>query len=139
MVLKHTQEREHVHLSKWQVRWLYGQATALLVLSWVIGLSAHLTYYVSSRIIRLFTRPLSLLPQSWRAPRFKPIAVDENAPAGSADNPYKVVVIGTGFSGLGMAHRLRKIGITNFQVFERRSEVGGTWYDNRCNAHAFLR
>ncbi|MEU3178042.1 NAD(P)/FAD-dependent oxidoreductase [Streptomyces albidoflavus] len=42
----------------------------------------------------------------------------------------KVVVIGTGFGGLGAAVRLRREGITDFVVLERSGSVGGTWRDN---------
>ncbi len=43
---------------------------------------------------------------------------------------YHVIVIGTGFAGLGMAIRLRQQGMTDFVVLERAAEVGGTWRDN---------
>jgi cation diffusion facilitator CzcD-associated flavoprotein CzcO len=43
---------------------------------------------------------------------------------------YEVAVIGTGFAGLGMAIRLRQEGVEDFVVFERASEVGGTWREN---------
>ncbi|SDI44575.1 Predicted flavoprotein CzcO associated with the cation diffusion facilitator CzcD [Actinokineospora alba] len=43
---------------------------------------------------------------------------------------YRVAVIGTGFSGLGMAIRLKQQGIDDFVVLERADEVGGTWRDN---------
>lgn len=42
----------------------------------------------------------------------------------------KTAIIGTGFSGLGMAHRLRADGDRDFVVLERESDVGGTWRDN---------
>lgn len=42
----------------------------------------------------------------------------------------EVAVIGAGFSGLGMGIRLKKAGITNFAIFEKASDVGGTWRDN---------
>lgn len=42
----------------------------------------------------------------------------------------RVAVIGSGFGGLGAAVRLRRAGITDFVVLERRSSVGGTWRDN---------
>ncbi|MGK5627128.1 flavin-containing monooxygenase [Streptomyces sp. URMC 123] len=42
----------------------------------------------------------------------------------------RVAVIGSGFSGLGAAVRLRRAGITDFVVLERASAVGGTWRDN---------
>jgi cation diffusion facilitator CzcD-associated flavoprotein CzcO len=42
----------------------------------------------------------------------------------------KVAIVGTGFSGLGMAARLKREGIEDFVVLERNQEVGGTWWDN---------
>src|SRR5581483_11311111 len=44
--------------------------------------------------------------------------------------PTKVLVVGTGFAGLGMAVRLKQAGIEDFVVLERAGEVGGTWRDN---------
>ncbi|NDZ80120.1 NAD(P)/FAD-dependent oxidoreductase [Streptomyces sp. SID10853] len=55
------------------------------------------------------------------------------ADAGSGGGPQRhlrVAVIGSGFSGLGMAIRLLQKGIDDFLVFERADEVGGTWRDN---------
>jgi len=42
----------------------------------------------------------------------------------------RVAVIGSGFGGLGAAVRLRRAGVTDFVVLERRDSVGGTWRDN---------
>ncbi|MFF9559392.1 flavin-containing monooxygenase [Streptomyces albus] len=42
----------------------------------------------------------------------------------------RVAVIGTGFGGLGAAVRLRRAGMTDFVLLERRDSVGGTWRDN---------
>ena len=42
----------------------------------------------------------------------------------------RVAVIGSGFGGLGAAVRLRREGITDFVILERRAAVGGTWHDN---------
>ncbi|MEW6475844.1 MAG: NAD(P)/FAD-dependent oxidoreductase [Actinomycetota bacterium] len=42
----------------------------------------------------------------------------------------KVLIIGTGFAGLGMAIRLKQAGIHDFTVLERAGDVGGTWRDN---------
>lgn len=42
----------------------------------------------------------------------------------------EVAVIGSGFSGLGMGIRLKKAGMTNFRIFEKAGDVGGTWRDN---------
>src|SRR5436189_520908 len=42
----------------------------------------------------------------------------------------EVAIVGAGFSGLAMAHRLREDGVTDFVVLERARDVGGTWRDN---------
>jgi hypothetical protein len=41
-----------------------------------------------------------------------------------------VAIVGSGFSGLGMAIRLKEEGIEDFVVLERAAEVGGTWHHN---------
>jgi cyclohexanone monooxygenase len=43
---------------------------------------------------------------------------------------YDAVIIGAGFAGMYMLHRLRKLGMTA-RVYERGDGVGGTWYWNR--------
>jgi cation diffusion facilitator CzcD-associated flavoprotein CzcO len=43
---------------------------------------------------------------------------------------HRVAIIGTGFSGLGMAIRLKQAGIDDFVLLERAGDVGGTWRDN---------
>ncbi|MGH3530027.1 MAG: NAD(P)-binding protein, partial [Pseudonocardiaceae bacterium] len=37
---------------------------------------------------------------------------------------HHVIIIGTGFAGLGMAIRLRQHGMTDFVVLERAADVG---------------
>src|SRR5215475_8917937 len=44
--------------------------------------------------------------------------------------PYRVVIIGAGFGGIGMAIRLKQAGIDDFVVIDRASNLGGTWRDN---------
>ena len=48
----------------------------------------------------------------------------------SASTVVDAVVVGAGFGGLYMLHRLRQQGFTA-RVFERGSDVGGVWYWNR--------
>ncbi len=43
---------------------------------------------------------------------------------------YDVVIVGAGFAGLYMLHRLRELGFSA-QVYEAGGGVGGTWYWNR--------
>ncbi|WP_051940385.1 flavin-containing monooxygenase [Phaeacidiphilus oryzae] len=61
-------------------------------------------------------------PADHRAPR------DEAA--AEATEHHRVVVVGTGFGGLGMGARLRREGISDFLLLERADSVGGTWRDN---------
>ncbi|MDT3395117.1 NAD(P)/FAD-dependent oxidoreductase [Streptomyces sp. B1866] len=42
----------------------------------------------------------------------------------------RVAVIGAGFGGLGVAVKLRRMGVEDFVVLERAGAVGGTWRDN---------
>ena len=42
----------------------------------------------------------------------------------------RIAIIGAGFSGIGMAIRLKQSGYSNFTLFERSDNVGGTWRDN---------
>ncbi|MPY85454.1 MAG: NAD(P)-binding protein [Actinophytocola sp.] len=42
----------------------------------------------------------------------------------------KVIIVGTGFSGLGMGIQLKSAGIDDFVIIEKADEVGGTWRDN---------
>src|SRR6201994_1709199 len=54
-----------------------------------------------------------------------PSVPDENR-----EQAFDVVVVGAGFAGLYMLHRLRGLGFSA-HVYEQGSGVGGTWYWNR--------
>ncbi len=43
---------------------------------------------------------------------------------------YDAIIVGAGFAGLYMVHKLRELGLTA-RVIEAGSDVGGTWYWNR--------
>ena len=58
-----------------------------------------------------------------------PAARDEDDVDGGTRHVYAAIV-GTGFSGLGMAIRLKQRGEDDFVVLERAGDVGGTWRDN---------
>ncbi|TCO47123.1 cation diffusion facilitator CzcD-associated flavoprotein CzcO [Kribbella antiqua] len=56
---------------------------------------------------------------------------------------HRIVVVGTGFAGIGMAVRLKQAGYDDFVVLERAQDVGGTWRDNtypgcRCDVPSHL-
>lgn len=42
----------------------------------------------------------------------------------------RIAVIGSGFSGIGMAIALRRMGIESFTLYEAAENLGGTWRDN---------
>src|SRR5689334_23917061 len=47
-----------------------------------------------------------------------------------------VVVVGSGFGGIGMGTALRRAGMDDFVILEESSELGGVWRDNTypgCN------
>ncbi len=49
---------------------------------------------------------------------------------GDGRSQARVIIIGTGFSGLGMAIQLKRSGIHDFLVLEKAHQIGGTWRDN---------
>jgi cation diffusion facilitator CzcD-associated flavoprotein CzcO len=56
---------------------------------------------------------------------------------------HRVAIVGSGFSGIGMAIRLLEDGERDFVVLERAAEIGGTWRDNtypgcRCDVPSHL-
>lgn len=44
---------------------------------------------------------------------------------------YRVLIIGAGFSGIGMAINLRQRGEQDFLILEQEAGVGGTWWVNQ--------
>src|ERR671931_100084 len=42
----------------------------------------------------------------------------------------RVAIVGSGFSGLGAAIRLKQEGENDFVILERAGDLGGTWRDN---------
>jgi cation diffusion facilitator CzcD-associated flavoprotein CzcO len=43
---------------------------------------------------------------------------------------HQILIVGAGFSGIGMAARLQSMGIDDFVVLDRGNDLGGTWRDN---------
>jgi len=48
----------------------------------------------------------------------------------SVHENYDAIVVGAGFAGLYMLHRLRGLGLS-VRIYEQGGDVGGTWYWNR--------
>jgi cyclohexanone monooxygenase len=56
---------------------------------------------------------------------------DSSADGWTTDRERRIVVIGAGPGGISSGHYLRQAGFTNFTIFERDGDVGGTWQRNR--------
>lgn len=54
----------------------------------------------------------------------------KTGPVPANKSEFPVLILGAGFSGIGMAIKLKEAGINNFTLLEREDEVGGTWRDN---------
>jgi len=55
----------------------------------------------------------------------------------------RVAIVGSGFSGIGLAVRLKQAGMHDFVILERAGDLGGTWRDNtypgcRCDVPSHL-
>jgi cation diffusion facilitator CzcD-associated flavoprotein CzcO len=64
---------------------------------------------------------------------------NRTAAAGRTD----IVVIGSGFAGIGMGIKLKQAGRHDFVILEKASDLGGTWRDNdypgcACDVPSFL-
>lgn len=53
-----------------------------------------------------------------------------NASQRSTELSTDVIIVGAGFSGLGMAIRLQQLGHYRYEVLEKADRVGGTWREN---------
>ncbi len=51
-------------------------------------------------------------------------------PGPSARTSFHTLTIGAGFAGIGMAIALKKAGLGEFLILEKRNDVGGVWRDN---------
>ncbi|QIT56927.1 NAD(P)/FAD-dependent oxidoreductase [Aquisalimonas sp. 2447] len=55
----------------------------------------------------------------------------DHATADTTPRHHRVIIIGSGFSGLGTAIRLKEYGEEDFLVLEQEGGIGGTWWVNR--------
>ncbi|HTH76917.1 MAG TPA: NAD(P)/FAD-dependent oxidoreductase [Trinickia sp.] len=42
----------------------------------------------------------------------------------------RIAIIGSGFAGIGMAIRLKRMGVASVTLYEAAADIGGTWRDN---------
>jgi len=60
-----------------------------------------------------------------------PARLSSETPSVVAGTPLDVVIVGAGFSGIGMGVKLLDAGFTNFQIYESADDIGGTWWNNQ--------
>src|SRR4030081_407240 len=68
--------------------------------------------------------------KNFRGARMSALQSSSGKSHASDTETYDVVVVGAGFAGMYMLHRLRGLGLS-VRVYEQGGEVGGTWYWNR--------
>lgn len=54
----------------------------------------------------------------------------ENNRSATGKVDYEVLVVGSGFAGIGAGIKLNKIGIHNYVILEKAGDLGGAWRDN---------
>lgn len=50
-----------------------------------------------------------------------------------AQTGVSVGIVGAGINGVLMGIRLKQAGLENFTIYEKASDVGGTWQHNRAS------
>ena len=58
------------------------------------------------------------------------MSAPETSATGTADRVHEVLVVGSGFAGLGQLLALRRAGVTDVVLLEKSEALGGTWRDN---------
>ncbi|CAF0933976.1 unnamed protein product, partial [Didymodactylos carnosus] len=102
---------------RWKLLLLVLSAYSMYSLSIILGLLGHFIYFLATRLTRFGQN--------------RKIEWNQEESDGTHEKPYYVIVIGGGFSGLGLAIKLKKLNVDNYVIFERRGNVGGTWHDNK--------
>ena len=46
------------------------------------------------------------------------------------EQKYEIIIIGSGFGGIGLGMNFEKAGIENYVILEREAKMGGTWWRN---------
>jgi cation diffusion facilitator CzcD-associated flavoprotein CzcO len=105
---------------------------SLWIVTVATGLTANIVYYLYATIYQWLRNPLRQLKLLAHDPEYDPVTWPplDTKSKGTITNPHCMIVSGAGFSGLGLAMRLKQEGMEDFVVFERDGHMGGTWYAN---------
>ncbi len=69
-------------------------------------------------------------PGTYPVSTLTPQETETVSDARDGETDFDAVVVGAGFSGMYMLHRLREMGLSA-RVYDKADDVGGTWYWNR--------
>lgn len=78
---------------------------------------------VPDEYIPLMVEELKLGPEDTRALQWR------RDPASLPRDKFNIIIVGAGISGICAGVRLQEAGIP-FEIFEKNTELGGTWYEN---------
>lgn len=84
-------------------------------------------------MFQVFARSRASKPRSERQQGSTTSIMSETVYDDTGEAPAQhvhIAILGTGFSGLGMAIRLKRDGEDDFVVIEKATDIGGTWRDN---------
>ncbi|MBO2453874.1 NAD(P)/FAD-dependent oxidoreductase [Actinomadura barringtoniae] len=73
----------------------------------------------------------------------KPSGTSSRTSPGAAPREPSIAIVGSGFSGIGLAIGLKKAGFTDITIYEKAGGLGGVWRDNTypgaaCDAPSHL-
>lgn len=88
------------------------------IVTWVSVFVGLITHFFYSLVAHLFDRRDRTLRK-----------LERNGD--DREDEYYTIIIGAGFSGLGVGIKLKERGQNNFLIVERLSHIGGTWYANQ--------
>ncbi|CAF1025765.1 unnamed protein product [Didymodactylos carnosus] len=97
------------------------------IISVIVGLTGHCIYYTITETIHLIK--IILYGNDDNAIKWENTKTLFDA--SKRTNEYYMLIIGSGFSGLGLAIKLNEIGMFNYMILERHSRLGGTWHANQ--------
>ena len=102
--------------------------------------SAHLTGTTASSAvedaIKFYQTSAQHAPNPGQTAAYKnvdPLAFEMSRVPMRTARPLKVICCGAGISGLNLAHEIESgnFGNCEFTIFEKNSDLGGTWFENR--------
>lgn len=69
-----------------------------------------------------------------------PLAFEMSRVPMRTQRPLKILCCGAGISGLNLAHEVNtgKFGNATLTIYEKNSDIGGTWFENRYPGSDFL-